>query len=113
MTTLAEKLRAEPGIDVRRLKTGTRILVETGQHVYEMKVVLSGAGLVEISSTDPVLRRPTVGQLVGSLGPSGGEVEGWIGKDLFMVLRFRNGVYRSSPVLTAEVSGDDWHYAVF
>jgi hypothetical protein len=112
MTTLAEKLRAEPGIDVRRLKTGTRILVETGQHVYEIKVVPSGAGLVEISSTDPVLHRPTVGQFVGSVSRSC-EVEGWIGKHLFMVLRFRNGVYRSSPVLTAEVSGDDWHYAVF
>jgi hypothetical protein len=113
MTTLAAKLRAEPGVDVRRLKVGTCLLVETVQHLYEMKVVVSGSGLVEITSTDPLLNVPTVGQFLSSQSPPECSVEGWIGKGLLMCIRFRNGYYTSTPVLSAEVQGADWHYAVF
>ena len=64
--TLAEKLRAEPGIDVRRLKAGTRIIVETQSHVYEMSAVMANSGLFEISSTDPPLHKPVVGKFVAA-----------------------------------------------
>ena len=69
MTTLAEKLRTEPGIDVRRLKAGTYVFVETAEHVYEMKVVLPYAGLLEITSSDPPLHTPVVGQFVSGRFP--------------------------------------------
>jgi hypothetical protein len=113
MTALLDKLRAQPGIDVRRLKAGTRLLIETAQHVYEMVVIVPHATLLEISSTDPVLRRPTVGQFLAGHYPASTDVEGWIGRGLSMVIRFRNGCYRSGPVLSAQVKGDTWHYTVF
>jgi hypothetical protein len=40
-------------------------------------------------------------------------MEGWIGKGLFMSIRFRNGCYTSAPVKSAEVIGDTWRYTVF
>ncbi len=115
MTTLAEKLRAEPGIDVRRLKVGTYVFVETAKHVYEMKVVLPHAGLLEITSSDPPLHTPTVGQFVSSqcVPMPYDNVEGWIGKGRLMLIRFRNGYYTSAPVVSAEVEGAKWHYTVF
>ncbi len=113
MTTLVEKLRADPGIDVRRLKVGSYVFVETAKHVYEMKVVLPHAGLLEITSSDPPLHVPTVGQFVSGRCPPDCDVEGWIGKGLLMLIRFRNGYYTSAPVVSAEVEGAKWHYAVF
>ncbi len=113
MTTLADQLRMEPGIDVRRLKVGTYVFVETTQHVYEMKVVLPCAGLLEVTSSDPPLHAPTVGQFLGSRCPSACDMDGWIGKGLLMLIRFRNGHYTSAPVVSAEVEGAAWHYAVF
>ena len=113
MTTLAEKLRTEPGIDVRRLKAGTYIFVETAEHVYEMKVVLPCAGLLEVTSSEPPLHAPVVGQYVSGRFPPQCEMEGWIGKGLLMLIRFRNGHYTSAPVSAAEIEGANWHYAVF
>ena len=71
------------------------------------------AGLLEITSSDPPLQLPTVGQYLGGQFPPDCEVEGWIGKGLLMCIRFRNGYYTSAPVMSAEVKGDNWHYAVF
>jgi hypothetical protein len=121
MTTLAAKLRQEPGIDMKRLKLGTRLMVETESAVYEMRVLHQELCLVEISSSDPQLRQPTVGQFVSSQlsseGPAGMtpacEIPAWLGKGLRMYLRFRNGYYLSSAVQGAEVKGDTWHYSVF
>ena len=113
MTTLANKLREQPGIDVKRLKPGTHLFVETENCIYEMKVIRADLGLLEISSSDPPLRLPTVGQHLGGRLPPACEVEGWIGKGLLMSFRFRNGLYTSAPVISAEVKGHNWHYAVF
>ena len=49
MTTLAAKLRHEPGIDMKRLKLGTRLMVETESAVYEMRVLHQELCLVEVS----------------------------------------------------------------
>ena len=113
MTNLAEKLRSEPGVDVRRLPAGTRLFVETMNHVYEMKVVPASAGLLEITSSDPALHLPTVGQYLSGRFPPDCAVDDWIGKGLLMSLRFRNGFHTSAPVTSAEVLGDTWHYTVF
>ena len=90
---------------MRRLKVGTYVFVETAKHVYEMKVVLPHAGLLEITSSDPPLHVPTVGQFVSGRCPPDCDVEGWIGKGLLMLIRFRNGYYTSAPVVSAEVEG--------
>jgi len=107
-----EPLTAETGIDLRRLAPGNSILLETDARLYELKVMNPALGLVEISSTDPALRQATVGQLLSSVGPSGGR-DWWIGKGMVMRIRFRNGIYTSGPVASARVVGKGWHYDVF
>ena len=111
---------AEPGIDIRKLKPGTIILLEAGPSLYEIKVVYPVHGIVEISSSDPHLRVTTVGQLLHSVHwPSPGTpIPSWIGKGLALEIRFRNGLYRTQPVTAAGVQGkredgSHWTYEVF
>lgn len=77
-------------------------------------------GIVEISSSDPVLRVATVGQVLHSIHGSSQDASlpTWIGKGLALEIRFRNALYRTPPVTAASVSGkhDDgrrWSYEVF
>lgn len=77
-----------------------------------MRVIAARTPLLEITSSDPVLRAPTVGEYVaGKLHAV--EVPRWIGKGLMMTIRFRNGEYTSRPVVSAEVKGPGWSYDVF
>ena len=55
-------LKAQPGIDLTRQKKGTKIMVETDNHVFEITVRNPASGLVEVSSTLPLLRESTVCQ---------------------------------------------------
>ena len=66
--------------------------------------------LVEISSSDPVLRNLPWGSSSAVSFRLRAQVPNWIGKGLSMHLRFRNGDYFSAPVLSAQVKGDTWHY---
>ena len=111
---------AEPGIDIRKLKPETVILLEAEPYLYEMTVTHPAHGLVEINSSDPNLRVPTVGQLLHGVPWSspGTPIPSWIGKGLALEIRFRNGTYRTQPVTAATVKGkhDDgsrWSYDVF
>lgn len=111
---------AEPGIDIRKLKAETTILLEADPYLYEMRVMYPVHGVVEISSSDPRLRIPTVGQLLQSVHWSSPAAPRplWIGRDLALEIRFRNGFYRTQPVTAASVSGKHedgsrWSYEVF
>lgn len=119
MDTLAAA-PVEPGIDVRKLKPETVILLEAEPYLYEIRVMYPAHGIVEISSSDPNLRVATVGQLLQSVHWSspGAPIPAWIGRGLALEIRFRNGVYRTQPVTAASVTGkrDDgshWSYDVF
>ena len=110
----------EPGIDIRKLKPGTIILLEAEPSLYEIKVVYPVHGIVEISSSDPHLRAATVGQVLHSINVSnpGASIPSWIGKGRALEIRFRNGLYRTQPVTTASVQGkredgSHWSYEVF
>lgn len=110
----------EPGIDLRRLKPATVILLEAEPYLYEIKVVSPSHGTVEISGSDPNLRVATVGQLLHSVHRSSPAalILGWIGKGLALEIWFRNGIYRIQPVTAASVSGKHedgsrWSYEVF
>lgn len=110
----------EPGIDIRKLKAETTILLEADPHLYEMRVMYPVHGVVEISSSDPQLRMATVGQLLHSVHWSSPAAPRplWIGKGLALEIRFRNGSYRTQPVTAASVSGKHedgrpWSYEVF
>ena len=111
---------AEPGIDIRKLKADTTILLEAEPWLYEIKVVYPVHGIVESSSSDPHLRVATVGQVLHSVHwPSlGAPIPSWLGKGLALEIRFRNGTYRTQPVMAASVSGrhedgSRWSYEVF
>ena len=111
---------AEPGIDIRKLKTGVVILMEAGPYLYEIRVMYPVHSIVEITSSDPNLRAATVGQMLHSVHwPSAGApIPSWIGKGLVLEIRFRNGLYRTQPVTAASVQGkredgNRWSYEVF
>ncbi|MCL4855362.1 MAG: hypothetical protein KJZ78_28700 [Bryobacteraceae bacterium] len=110
----------EPGIDIRKLKPDTTILLEADPYLYEIKVMHPEYSVVEISSSDPVLRVATVGQVLHSLHWSSpaAPIPAWIGKGLVVEIRFRNGLYRTQPATAASVSGKHkdgsrWSYEVF
>jgi len=98
---------ATPGIDVRWLRVGTVIFVETESYLYELTVTHPGHGLVTVNSSDPVLREAPLGQLVQS----------WVGKGLVMEIRFSNGTYQSPAVSSVAIKGrredgTPWSYDV-
>ena len=107
MTTFADKLRAEPGVDIKRLRAGTHVVVVTENAVYNMEVLRADLGLVQVTSSDPGLQQATVGQFTGSQCPPDCLMPDWIGKDLYMIIRFRNGNHVSTLVQSAEVNGDN------
>jgi len=112
--------QTEPGIDIRKLKPDTTVLLEAEPYLYEIKVMHPVHSVVEISSSDPRLRTATVGQVLHSVHWSspGAPIPAWIGKGLALEIRFRNGSYRTQPVTAASVSGKHedgsrWSYEVF
>jgi hypothetical protein len=108
----------ETGIDIRKLKPETVMLLEAEPYLYEIRVMYPAHGIVEINSSDPNLRVATVGQLLQSVHWSSPPIPSWIGKGLALEIRFRNGNYRTQQVTAAGVKGkrDDgtpWSYDVF
>jgi len=119
-TLIAITPLAVPGIDIRKLKPETVILLEAEPYLYEIKVVYPVHSIVKISSSDPNLRVTAVGQILHSVPPSSPAtpIPSWIGKGLALEIRFRDGNYRTQPVTAASVKGkrDDgshWSYDVF
>lgn len=110
----------EPGIDIRKLKLDTTILLEAAPYLYEIKVTHPVHCIAEISSSDPCLRMATVGQVLHSIHWSSpaAPIPAWIGEGLALEIRFRNGTYRTQPMTHASVSGkredgSRWSYEVF
>ena len=66
-------------------------MVVTENAIYNMEVLRADLGLVQVTSSDPGLQQPTGGQFTGSQGPPGCSMPDWIGKNLYMIIRFRNG----------------------
>jgi hypothetical protein len=108
-------LKAQPGIDLTRQKKGTTIMVETDNHLFEITVLNPASGLVEVSSTLPLLRESTVGQYLRGVYAFDANVglDAWIGRTLQMFIRFRNGNFMSGPAVAASVIGPGWTYDVF
>jgi hypothetical protein len=106
-----------PGIDIKRLAKGATLLLQSETDVYELTVQYPEHGIVEVASTNPVLRQPTVGQFLCSTSHPGLRLnvirQGWA-----MVLRFRNGQFQTPPIMSAGVcgtrsDGSRWSYEVF
>lgn len=111
---LAE-LKAQPGIDVRRLAKGSVFIVETSVNLYEFTVLNPAHGLVEIDSADGRFVRGAVAQIVESTYDVEGKIAlpFWIGKSLRMQLNFKNGILPCAVSLNARIRGDGWYYDVF
>lgn len=108
-------LKVQPGIDITKQKEGTKIIVETNNHLFEIKVLSPKEGLIEVSSTSPELKRPTIGQYMRGVYvlDSAVTIDRWIGRTMQMYLRFRNGFFLSGPVVSATISGEGWKYEIF
>lgn len=108
-------LSNESNIDVTRLKPGMKLFLETGTAVYTLLVLRPKLGLVQVTSSRPELRQPTVGQLIGSYQSDASRTAflNQIVKNFSFCLRFADGYFTSTPVTAAEVSGGHWHYIVF
>ena len=108
-------LRAQPGIDLTKQTEGTRIIVETDRHLFEIKLVVPSSGLVEISGSHPGLHNVTIGQYLRGVYVLDASIciDRWIGRTMQMLLRFRNTQYLSGPVVTAVIYGPGWTYDVF
>lgn len=89
-------------IDIRRLAQGTTLLLEGNCDIYELIVKDPDLGLIEITSNNPVLRHPVIGQLMNTIQ--------WGGH---LVVRFHNGHFYSAPISSASVRGPGWSYEVF
>lgn len=109
------KLRSEPGIDLAKLKVGTKVYVETDTDVYEITMALAEGSIVEIWGTDKRLRTPVFGRFLHSINGRDRRVclNQWIGKGLRMLIAFRYGSFESGMVVSASVEGPNWHYVVF
>lgn len=110
---------AAPGINIKVLAKGTALLLEGESDLYELVVQYPEYGIAEITSTNPALRRPTVGQFMHSAHWSHPGLklnviqQGWA-----MVLRFSNGQLQTQPIASARVrgtrsDGSHWSYDVF
>lgn len=118
-------LRARPGIDVSRQKEGTGVIIEAGTQIYHLRLLpKDGRVLVELSGTDPRLRQRKAGDpdypintglFLGSAHDPQGTVflDDWIGADLCMAIRFKNGVLTCPPTKSATVVGENYRYDVF
>jgi hypothetical protein len=108
-------LKSQPGIDLTKQKKGTRIIVETDSLLFEIVVLDPARCLIEVASTTPLLREPTIGQYLRGvyvLDASVG-IDHWIGRTMQMFLHFRNGDFLTGPVVTASIAGPGWTYDVF
>ena len=120
-----EILRARPGIDASRQKEGTGVIIEAGTQIYHLRLLPKPKHvLVELSGTDPRIRpaKPgktdfpsNLGQFLGSVYDPEGKVflDQWIGQELCMVIRFKNGTLTCPPSKSATVIGEGWRYDVF
>jgi hypothetical protein len=108
-------LKAQPGIDISQQPKGSKIIVETDGHLFEITVLSPVNRLVEVSGTEPVLREPTVGQYLRGVYVLDASVgfDNWIGRTMQMTIKFRNGIFLSGPVVTASIAGPGWNYEVF
>jgi hypothetical protein len=100
---LIEKQEELGGIDVSKLKTGTKLIVETINSKYDITILDGRKVLVQGGK---YFKNPTESVLIGSTFGGSMIKVGWIGYDMYMEI----GTIRTSSVKTATIVGDDWQY---
>ena len=101
----------DPGIDVHKLKPGTKIKVKTAYTLYEFEVtdtpgrLLAQGGKYISGREEIILNGSTYGGSMLRIG--------WIGQDMLMEYVLPTKRITSSRVVEATVVGPDWEYTVF
>lgn len=119
MQPVASAEPPSPAIYIKSLKPGTVLLLEGETDIYEFIVRYPEYGIVEVSSNNPVLRQPAMGQFLYSIRWSApGATLNAIQKGWAMVLRFKNGSIQTQSIMSAGINGvgtdgKRWHYNVF
>lgn len=108
---IINKHKDDPGIDVYKLKPGTKIKVKTERSLYEFEVTdtpgrLLARGGKYISGIEEI-------HLTGSTYGGSMIRVGWIGQDMLMEYVLPHKRITSSRVVEATVCGPDWEYTVF
>ena len=103
--------RNEPGVDVRRLKAGTKLIVKTRNSTYQF-VATNAAGELYDKGGKKI---PKAAKIVFSGSTWGGSClkVGWIGLDMQMEIRITpTRVLTTTPVRSIRVVGADkqWFY---
>lgn len=120
MTETAESLKKNGGVDLTKLKAGTKILVETTAGVYEIEVIEPLTGNVSVKATmSPfAAQKPTFTTLERSIWDDKGLITlpFWIGKSMRMVFRDDDGkLFATHSVMSARVESrdGDWTWEVW
>jgi len=115
------------GIDLKLQKTGTTLLLEAENSLFEIVLRYPEHGILEIQSNRPPLKRETICQFIHALvWPATGGIStlsapacvNMIVPRCEMVLRFSNGEWQTPPILSARILGvredwSRWYYDVF
>ena len=108
---LQELLDAQKeGIDLRKLKPGTKIIVGTVNSTYNMAIINQKEVWLQGGKKLP---KKTKGFLVGSTWGGSMLKIAWIGYDMHMEFHFNDKILTSSRVQKAKVIGEDWEYDLF
>ena len=101
-----------PGIDIRRLKPGTKIEVYTKHSAYQLEVLDYGGKC--IMSGGIHVPEPLIAQYIGAAYRRGGPIRvGWISP--FIGMEFilpQKIVLNTSSVIKARVIGEGWDYVM-
>lgn len=99
-----------PGIDIRKLKPGTKLEVHTLYSIYHIEFLDYGGKCVVYGGIH--VPEPLTAQYVGAAYRRGGPIRpGWINP--FVGMEFvltQKRLLNTSPVLNARVIGDGWDY---
>jgi hypothetical protein len=100
----------ENGIDIKKLKSGTKITIRTLNSTYEMEVgeqeneVLIQGG--------EYFSQPQIVHFCGSTWGGSAICLGWIGYGMHMELYWDDKKLTTSAVQEAVITGDNWEYKI-
>lgn len=120
MVETPETLREKGGVDLTKLQSGVKILVETTAGIYELTVTNPAVGGVLVKATVPPFQAGVdIGtRLERSIWDDQGNVSlpYWIGKAMRMVFRDSKGqLFATHSVMSAKIESADgsWTYEVW
>lgn len=107
--SFAEHASSTPGIDVRRLRPGTDLIIETYNSMYQLRVVDPPDQRVDIMGG---IRIPQMvpAYIVGATYGGSMLRPGWIMPYMCLELKLPNRIVVTTPVKNVKMFGDGWDY---